>query len=292
MGWPVSSRLSAPVDYRAKAMKGLSQLPPFSPILNKLLATLSADDVSFAQLADLIEKDTVLAGNVLRMVNSALCGMRGTINSVRHAVSIMGMNKLRNTAMSLSVSRIWRSIDLPADWSPAMFNLHAIAVAILADLIVQRMEVEYPEGAFAGGLLHDLGMLLVAIALKEEFTAIRRECQSSGRSLADCERERLETDHAELSADALAEWNLPAPIQAAVRLHHAPVRTDNGSFTLAHVLNAADSIAILQGVPVQRWTPPCAATEEEILQQLGLVGLSSNILEDYNREFEAIRNFF
>ena len=48
------------------------QLPPFSPILNRLLATLAREDVSFLKIADLIEKDTVLAGNVLRLVNSAL----------------------------------------------------------------------------------------------------------------------------------------------------------------------------------------------------------------------------
>src|SRR5437660_12883660 len=62
------------LSLREQALRSLSKLPPFSPVLTKLLATLAQEDVSFAKLADLIEKDTVLAGNVLKLVNSAAFG--------------------------------------------------------------------------------------------------------------------------------------------------------------------------------------------------------------------------
>ena len=89
---------------RERAIRALGQLPPFSPILNRLIASLANEDVSFAKIADLIEKDTVLAGNILRLVNSALYGLPGTVNSIRHAVSLLGINKLRNAALTMSVS--------------------------------------------------------------------------------------------------------------------------------------------------------------------------------------------
>jgi HD-like signal output (HDOD) protein len=288
----VSSLLSTPVHYREKALRGLSQLPPFSPILNKLLATLAKEDVSFSQLADLIEKDAVLAANVLRLVNSALYGLRGTVNSVRHAVSIMGLDKLRNTAISLSVARIWNQVDTPAEWSQAQFNAHAVAVAILSDLLVQRVEAEYPEGAFAAGLLHDLGILLVAVTLRDEFDAIRRRCQSVGRPLVDCEREQMGVDHAALSADALSQWNLPAAIQQAVRLHHAPERTSAGGWSLSNILGAADRIANLHGIPAQKWIPPVAGTPHSVLQEFGLDEDAARMLAEFDQEFGAIRTFF
>ncbi|MGH9594428.1 MAG: HDOD domain-containing protein, partial [Bryobacteraceae bacterium] len=56
---------------KRRAMAAQGKLPPFSPILNKLLASLAGEDVSFTKLGDLIEKDTVVAGNVLHLVNSA-----------------------------------------------------------------------------------------------------------------------------------------------------------------------------------------------------------------------------
>src|SRR6202795_1390208 len=54
-----------PSTVRERALRAPGQLPPFSPILNRLIASLAQEDVSFAKVADLIEKDTVLAGNVL-----------------------------------------------------------------------------------------------------------------------------------------------------------------------------------------------------------------------------------
>jgi hypothetical protein len=130
-------------------MKSLDQLPPFSPVVNSLMASLADEDVSFAHLASVIERDSVLAGNVLRLVNSALYGRRGTISSVRAAVSILGLTKLRNYVLGLSVARIWAKAKTPPSWDMERFNLHGTAVAVLADLIVQKGPFDYPEGAFA-----------------------------------------------------------------------------------------------------------------------------------------------
>ena len=83
--------------------------------MNRLIASLASDDVSFAKIADLIEKDTVLAGNILKLVNSALYGLAGTVNSIRHAVSLLGITKLRNAALSMSVARMWNQVKTPPD---------------------------------------------------------------------------------------------------------------------------------------------------------------------------------
>ncbi|HXN47660.1 MAG TPA: HDOD domain-containing protein, partial [Bryobacteraceae bacterium] len=93
------------IELKGRLILGLDRLPPCSPILSKLLATIAREDVSFAQVATLIESDTVLAGNVLKVVNSALYGFRGTVNSVRHAVAILGVDRLRNLSLGFSVAR-------------------------------------------------------------------------------------------------------------------------------------------------------------------------------------------
>jgi HD-like signal output (HDOD) protein len=41
---------------RDKALEAMSKLPPFSPVLNKLMASLTDEDISFAELAGVIEK--------------------------------------------------------------------------------------------------------------------------------------------------------------------------------------------------------------------------------------------
>src|SRR5579863_3162255 len=102
---PVLSSPDATLSQRALA--ALGKLPPFSPIMNRLLASLAGEDVSFSKLGDLIEKDAVIAGNLLHVVNSALYARRSSVNSVRHAVSVMGTAKLRNVVLGMSVANMW-----------------------------------------------------------------------------------------------------------------------------------------------------------------------------------------
>ncbi len=272
---------------REKAMQSLSKLPPFSPILNKLVASLSDEDVSFSQLSDLIEKDTVLAGNVLRLVNSALYGRNGTVNSVRRAVSLIGLAKLRNVAMSVSLTRLWNSSGA-SGWSPAPFNEHAVAAAILADLLAAELPVEYPEGAFTAGLLENLGMMLIALGLPEQRSKIQQSYSVGTAPLADCEREVLGFDHAALSSDVLRQWNLPKPIQEAVGQHESPGPAP-GAMGLGHLLYQVDLIAAQLGIVAQPWLRPADGSPQETLESLGVSG---SVLESFKIEYETIRGMF
>jgi len=224
-----------------RAMGALGKLPPFSPILNKLLASLAGEDVSFSKLGDLIEKDTVLAGNIIHLVNSALYARRATITSVRHALALLGMDKVRNTLLGMSISRMWSQVKTPAGWSMVRFNRHSAAVAILSDQIASRAQAEYPEGAFVGGLLHDLGRLLIALGLPEEFSHLVKLHEQSERSWTECELELLGFTHAELSAEALEKWKFPPEVQLAVRDHHRPPAFQaGGTIPLSATISAAD----------------------------------------------------
>ena len=122
----VPVRTSTPEQLRRQAMGAVGKLPPFSAVMNRLMATLADEDVSFGAVAMVIEQDTVLAGNVLKVVNSAAYGRRGTVNSVRHAVSMLGLARVRNTAMTISVGQMWGRMDLHPQWSPKEFHLHSL----------------------------------------------------------------------------------------------------------------------------------------------------------------------
>lgn len=279
------------VSCEEQVLRSLDRLPPFSPILNRLLATLASDDVSFGELAELIEKDTVVAGNVLRLVNSALYGFSGTVNSVRHAVAILGLARLRNAAMGMSISRLWRSARTPEGWSAARFNIHSVATAIVADLVAQKLPVPYPEGAFVAGLLHDIGKLLIAISLPREFGLIQAQAES-GASLEHCELEVVGATHAALSGAALRKWNLPAPIQRAVAFHHAPDEASQGQLDLSHVVHVADLLVIDLGhslLPPEHEPRPRA---DQLVAVLGLADQLPDVLAQFQQELEALRAFF
>lgn len=283
------------VPYRDLALRSLDQLPPFSPVVNHVMASLSDDDVSFAKLAVQIESDTVLSGNVLRMVNSVLYGRRGTVSSIPAAISILGINKLRNLLLGLSVTRLWARVRTPPGWSTARFNDHSMAVAVMGDILVQKAKVDYPEGAFVAGLLHDLGRLMLAITLPEEFLRVQVERKNTGKPLEQCEQELLEVSHSELSAAALARWNLPPAIQKAVLYHHRweadPNPVPAGYAALSTALAAANEIVNANGRSITLNDVDVPANAGQALVQLGLSLEDGTLLEAFEAEFKAVRGY-
>ena len=276
---------SGTAELKKRALAALGTLPPFSPILNRLMGMLAGEDVSFAKLGELIEKDTVVAGNLLRLVNSALYARRGTVNSVRRALALLGMEKTRNAILGMSLTKMWSRVSVPREWSVARFNMHSAAVAILSDLVAQRIEVEYPEGAFVAGLLHDLGQLLIAVGLPERYA----EIESRER-----EAEIFGFTHAELSAEALAIWNLPEAIRSAVRYHHAPELDDsgNGPVRLCRVVWAANQYVNAIGVSIEATGDP-QFSDVSAIGRLGLDEASVKaMLGEFETEYEAMAQYF
>ena len=280
------------VSYRDLALRSLDHLPPFSPVLNHLMASMADEDVSFAKLGAVIERDTVLTGNVLRLVNSALYGRRGTVSSVRAAVSILGINKLRNYILGLTVARMWAKVRTPPTWSTARFNDHSVATAVLADMLVQKTAVEYPEGAFAAGLLHDLGRMVIANSLPDEFERIQTLQAESGKPLEVCEHEILDCTHSELSAAVLTRWNLPAPIQKAVLYHHRadldPVGGSLQALPLSRAVEVANHIANGAGHAVTQFDQQKSKAADEVLGTLGMADQTATLLADFELELKAV----
>jgi HD-like signal output (HDOD) protein len=286
-------------DFETMVAKGLGQLPPFSPILNKLLATIASEDVRFSDLSSLIEKDTVLSGNVLRLVNSAAYARRGEINSVPHAVSVLGLHKLRNTLLGLSISRMWSGVKTPKEWSHSRFNLHSVGTAVLADHLALAVPVNYPEGAFVAGLFHDFGKLLIAAVRPDEFRDIVELYSLGGRSLPECEIEILGGDHSRVSSIALECWNLPQPICTAVAYHHNPLdnpayekEKDGAQYHLSELLATADRAVNAAGISINPNPPAADEPPEAAIVAMAGPEKGARIFAAFQQEFDSIRQFF
>ncbi|MBI3679097.1 MAG: HDOD domain-containing protein [Acidobacteria bacterium] len=279
-------------NLRQKALEALDQLPPFSPSLNRLLASLAKEDVFFGEIASIIEKDTVLAGHVLKLVNSALYARSGTINSVRHAVSILGLNKLRNVALSLSVSRMWKKVQTPRAWSQAAFNQHSVATAVMSDSLAQMLSAQYPEGAFTAGLLHAVGKLMIAVGLPQQYGEILSVYTQSQMPMEEIEREAIGCTHADLAQEALLHWKLPVEIQDAVGRQIEPRMTPGSKMDLSCLLKTSHDVVNRLDVMIPSCACAVEGTPEDLLKAAGLGSRAAKILEEFKTELNAMRGFF
>jgi len=288
MGMPLETMTSS----RDSILGSLDKLPPFSPVLTRLLATLADEDVSFAELAGIIETDAVLAGNLLRVVNSPLYGRIATINSVQHAVSILGSAKIHNLVLGISVSRRWAGARVPRKWNAKQFNVHSLAVAVLADLVALETPVPYAEGAFTAGLLHDVGKLLIAVAVPEKFEQIHNIYRVGGNAAIGCEMEVAGVTHAEISGAILDRWKLPLKIREGVAYHHSPDQAADGKLHLAHITEAADHYINTAGYGIPPYSSSPADGFENGYQKFGLKDRILKLSKTFQTDFEAVRAFF
>jgi len=257
----------------------------------RLIGKLTHFDVDLLAISALIEKDVLLCGQLLRAVNSARFARRNTINRARDAVVMLGIGKLRKLALSLTVTNLFGRSKTAPGWSPLRFNLHSAAVGMMADGLARHTKAENLEIAFVGGLLHDIGKFAIALNLHREFEMIRQLRSSSGRDVAECEREVLGFDHAELSGMILARWELPIQLQHAVFYHHAPEASQpNDPPKLSAVLSTADQFVNYLTISVEP-----VDTETILSCSLEIPGAkvpTETILSEFKQEYAELAELF
>jgi HD-like signal output (HDOD) protein len=229
-----------------RAIALAQELPPLSSLARHLLATISApgEGPPLSEVANWIEKDTMTAGKVLALANSALYARSVPTLSVRAAVSRLGLIPLRNLVVHTSMSNLWSRLPTNTQWSATRFNTHSIATGLFCELIASAIAPEQMEVAFLGGLFHDTGRLIIAMLLHDDTAALELLREKEHDGLETLEMELVGFTHSEGSALLARTWNLPASIETAIRFHENPeadpTRGESKKVLLSEMVHAAD----------------------------------------------------
>jgi diguanylate cyclase (GGDEF)-like protein len=193
------------------------------------------------QLSELVKVDPALTSRILSFANSAAFGARRPIAAVNDAVMMMGMQTVRNFALSLSLVNNNRGSHCPGfDYDTYWAQTLAMAVAIAG--ITARERTATPEEAFTLGLLSDIGRLALATAWSDIYGECIRSAQ--GNALLQLERERFATDHKELTLMLLLDWGLPAIFVDALKLSfELPISESSRTTRFAEQLAFARQVA-------------------------------------------------
>jgi HD-like signal output (HDOD) protein len=249
---------------RKKALLSLERVPALSPTATQLLGRLARRNCEVRELADMIERDPLLSAQILAIANSAAFGRAHQISSIKHAIAMIGLGAVRKFALAKSISNLFGKRKLAPSFSITRFNLHSVATGMFLELLAEVVPLEDEEDAFLAGLFHDVGKLVIAVALPNEYEDILATSALTGEPLLEVERQLLQTDHAELSALAVDYWGLGEPIRAAAAYHHAPEESPavSGKVSLPMAVSKVDAVvnaagmSLLPAPPLQREVPP------------------------------------
>lgn len=274
--------------YRERALTALDALPRFSPLLDRLIANLNEQENSLREISRIVQSDSVIAGHVLQVANSAQYARRATVATIPRAVAIVGVNKLRNIALAMAFRRSLSSMKRPAGWSDRRFSTESVTCALICDALASRFPVPDPEAAFAAGLLHHLGILLIACTVPERYVALINTRDATGTMILDCERELIGVTHPELSAYVFHQWNLPASICYAAEYHHDPdlesPHLKPGEIGLSRVIACADEY-------IWGLRNPDMKPDSEPFSPLGIKLESAGFLEHVQAEVQTVSDY-
>lgn len=195
----------------------VGDLPGIPIIASKVMSAAADPNTSADDLRQVIEKDPALAARILKVANSSLYSFSRAIETLRHAIALLGFRTVENLVMAASLRDVFKNFGLS---EKLLWEHSTLAGAVAARLSTYGpIDVER-ESAFTAGLLHDLGKIALANTAREKYSKIIMRTYNEGVSFREAEMDEFGFDHAELGALVGEKWKLPERLVRAIRYHH------------------------------------------------------------------------
>jgi len=230
----------------------LRLLPPFPAVANRVLSLVNDDDVAAQQISGIIRLDPTFTAEILRVANSALFGLAREIATVRHAVSLLGLDRVKAIATLIALN----SMVKPAMRVESLRRIwvHSLVTAMLTEEAARAARVA-GDGAYTAGMLHNLGSLGLMSAYPEEYTRMLEVSAECGFDLIETERDLFEIDHCAAGAFLAEEWNFPEPIVKTIATHHEEPTLACSLATVVRIAwRLADALGFAVFPPHKPWT--------------------------------------
>ncbi len=278
--------------------KGIKELvskirtfPSLPSVYFEVLRELGLSSASAQSIGALIGQDLGMTTKLIHMVNSAYFGMQRQISDPAEAVLVLGVETVKSLVLGIhafsqydkvkplyfSIDRVWR---------------HSNAVGNLAKRIVlmETGDEKMADEAYTAGLLHDIGKLILASNLEEQYRGALTLARDKAIPPSEVEFQVFGATHAETGAYLLSLWGLPVPIVEATALHHFPAKCSSKAFTpltAIHVANVLEHQAHPKGEPFAQ-----SDVNQDYLQSLGVLDrLESwrSLLQPESKEFLPLK---
>ncbi|QEG20797.1 response regulator [Mariniblastus fucicola] len=212
-------------------------LPSLSDIVIEIDSVLESKHCDSEMLGKLVLKDPTLSAKILQLANSAIFGLKQPVIDIEQAMSVVGVDMVRAIAMSSSLFKFSGS---SVNTLPQQLFKHSIEVAGICRQLArwERADSVTSKTVFSGGLLHDVGKILLLNAFEEEYTQLMQSASKGAQSLIELETSKFAATHAGVGAYLLDMWGLPSSLVETVAAHHSPAICARSSLACQIVFGA------------------------------------------------------
>ncbi|OEU47104.1 MAG: metal-dependent phosphohydrolase [Desulfobulbaceae bacterium S3730MH12] len=250
----------------------IRKMPSLSTTVGKVMEICSRTDASPNELNKVISLDPILTGQVLKLINSAYYSLINKVTSLTRAITMLGMNTVKNIALSTAIIRTLSGVKKSRALPTAKFWEHSIGTGVSARLLgeVKGYSPMEREELFLAGLLHDLGK----VPFGDEYIEVLNIAKQEQRSLIEVERHLIGIDHQEVGLMIAEKWNLNKVITECITTHHEIDKLEGGAGQQVALVALAN---IYTNTLDHGYAGDPFPDEEDIARLLELVDLSHDV---------------
>ncbi len=194
--------------------KDIESIPTISANKTRLFSVLEDQNASIKDIEYIIASDPAMAAKVIKLANSSFYRHSKQSVGIHDAILTIGFDMVKCITLSISVMETFGSAAKVAEklWH------HSYAVALIAfEFGRTRNEKEW---LFTGGLLHDLGRMVLISKVPDTYIPMIKE-DGSWPDLNE-EEETFSMDHTRIGTTVAEKWHFPPEVIAIIKNHHVP----------------------------------------------------------------------
>ena len=249
----------------------INEMPSLPVSAGKVLEICGTLNVNPSDLNKVISLDPVLTGRLLKLINSAYYGLNTHITSLVKAITMLGLNNVKNLVLSMAVLSV-----LPKNKSKKGLNMsgywqHCLCVGVASKLLAakQGITVKQTEEYFLAGLLHDLGKIPLNAVLCDDYMNLITTADSECKSLSSVENDSLGIDHSSAGVLVSSAWKLDSTINDVIGSHHDVKKYKGGNSKIVCTVAAANYLSNINEIGFAGNRKPLKP-DKEIWDTIGL----------------------
>ena len=273
-------------------IQNAGDLPTIPVVATKVMQLIQNETTTAEDLARVIAADPAVTARVLKISNSSFYGCQRQIQTLSHAIMILGFGTLKSLVVAASVNQVYKPYGL----TEKLLWEHSFGVGLAAKMIAGFTRVVNEEEAFLAGLFHDIGKIIMNALDNARFKEVIQKCYNEEMRFEEAERQVYDYTHAEVGALVIRKWNFPENLMTVAMKHHNLDFGDEDDpylVKLTMVTALADAMCIRLGIGERSPREDLDLYGAKPTLQLGLDATTINVMiERFEEAFEADRASF
>ncbi|MDP2877216.1 MAG: response regulator [Holophaga sp.] len=225
----------------------IENLPSVPGLYRELCRALENEETTVRQVGEIVRQDVGMTVKILQLVNSAFFGLRRSVPDIQDAVAFLGTDTIKALVL---VHGVFDQVGLLGTQRLSLVDVwrHSLSVAKGARALAAMEGLSRPlcAEAFLGGMLHDVGILVLAKGFPERYDRVVERVQTQKVTILSAEKKEFGLAHPEVGAFLLGMWGIQPAVLESVSLHHAPNSIQSSSLNPLLAVHLAD---VLCGTP-------------------------------------------